>query len=169
MKKKLISAIAMIIITSAAHALELHNAVILRHRTWISGSDHKGLVISAHLDNKSQTLSSSTARASTNSVYGVVNANIYTQGSHSYYVNNTSGTYQTYTVDLKLCANSIYCFHDQTHIGVQKGGYFSNNATSYLTCMFSYTGSYRLEATTSISGDTSSSDASRATIYVKRS
>jgi len=145
------------------------NAVVLDHQSWISGGDHIGTALTGHLENKSSTLSSSsTASARTSSVNGRVNTNIYTQGAHSYSVTNTSGTYQTYTIDLKLCANSIYCFHDQTRIGVEKGGRFSNSANSYLTCMFSYEGDYSLEATTSISGDTSSSDVGRATIYVRR-
>lgn len=147
--------------------------MVLDHQSWVSGGNNRGIAITGHIvENKSDTFfpsfSSSTARASTSSVSGTVNTNIYTQGSHGYSVNNTSGTYQTYTVDIKLCADSTYCFYDRSHIGVEKGGYFSSSATSYLTCMFSYVGDYSLEATTSISGDTSASDVGRATIYVRR-
>lgn len=168
--KKFIWSIVAIAIMPYSYALTLKNAAILDHDSWISGNNGKDLVILAgRLENGPLLFSSSsTARASTSDVYGIVNSNIYANGSHSYSVQNTSSSYQTYTVDLKLCANSSYCFHDVTRIGVNKGGSFSNNATSHLTCMFSYAGSYTLEATTYISGDTSSTDSSRATIYIKR-
>jgi hypothetical protein len=167
---KSILTITMLTIASSCYSLVLNKAVVLGHQSWVNGGDNNGGAILGYLENEFTVLSSSssTVSARTSNVNGVINTNIYTKGAHSYSVNNTSSTYQIYTIDLKLCANSTYCFHDQTRIGVEKGGYFSNYATSYLTCMFSYEGNYNLQATTYITGDTSSSDVGRATIYVKR-
>lgn len=157
------------ILPYCCYALELHNAVIVDHNSWVSGSG----AIEGHIESNPQntfyslaTNSSATTSASADNAQGIVNHNIYTHGSHGFYVHNTSGTTQRYTVTMKLCANSTSCFNDQKHIDVGKGGYFSESGTSYLACMFSYPGNYSLEATTAISGDTSSQTSGRATITV---
>ena len=165
---KLFIALSMIMITSSSYALELHNAIILKHRAWIDGKNFKGAALTGHLENKSILLSSSSVRSRTYDVSGLINKNIQARGAHSYFIKNTSGTNQIYVVDLKLCANLTYCFHDQTHIRVANMGYFSNNSTSSLTSSFVYAGDYPLEATTHISGDTSPTNIGRATIHIRR-
>lgn len=166
--KKLILVFVMLVQASYSYALELNKAVILEHHSWITGFDENGKALSGNLQNLHNKLSSATTSAYANNARGTVDHNIYTSGSHTYNVTNSSSSYQTYTIDIKLCANSTYCFHDQTRVGVDKGGYFSNTTNSYLTCMFSKAGNYGLEAVTSISGDTSSNANNRATIYVTK-
>lgn len=166
--KKLIIALSMIMIASSSYALELYHATILKHRSWIDGKSVNDYPLTGHIENKPFTLlSSATVRARTHDVSGLINTNIQVRGTHSYYIRNTSGTNQIYVVDLKLCANLNYCFHDQTHIRVTNMGYFSNIATSSLTSSFVYAGEYPLEATTHISGETSSTNIGRATIHVR--
>lgn len=164
---KFVLAFLVLTFVSSSYALELHHASILKHQSWISRGDIKNITLEGHLENKPYLLSSATATAKTRDVNGFVNTNIHASGSHGYYIKNTSGTYQVYSVDLKLCANEIYCFHDQTHIGVANMGYFANNATSYLTSSFAREGDYRLEATTQIKGNISANRVSKATIYVR--
>ena len=167
MKKSIL--IGTLLATSSSYALGLRNAEILEHHSWFSGSDSKVAIISGHIENGTNLyLSSSSTGARANNARGTVNSNIYTNGSHSFSIYNTSGSDQTYTINIKLCANSTYCFHDQTTVRIYKGGSYSNNSNSYLTCSFSYAGNYTLEATTSISGDTSSSASDRASIYVTK-
>ena len=167
--KNLIITLSMIMIASSSYALELHNATILKHRSWIEGKNFKGAALTGYLENKSIPLSSSsTVRARTYDVSGLINKNIQARGTHSYFIKNTSGTNQIYVVDLKLCANVTYCFHDQTHIRVVNMGYISNNSSSSLTSSFVYAGDYLLEATTHISGDTLSTNIGRATIHIIR-
>jgi hypothetical protein len=167
--KRLVLAVGVLTTASSSYALELHNATILEHRSWISGSDNNVTIVSGYLKNDADNnFSSATTGARADNARGGVNSNIYTNGSHSFSIYNTSGSPQIYTVDIKLCANSTYCFHDQTRVNVSKGGSYSNSASSNLTCMFSYAGNYTLEATSTISGDTSSSTSGRATIYVSK-
>jgi|GEM_PF-6792923 len=165
--KRLVLSVGLLATVPLSYALELHNATILEHRSWISGSDDKVVIISGYLKNHvDNSFSSATTGARADNARGGVNSNIYTNGYHNVSINNTSGSPQTYTVDIKLCANSSACFHDQTRVNVLKGGSYSNNTNSYLTCMFPYAGNYSLEATTAISGDTSSSTSGRASIYI---
>ncbi|KTC86169.1 hypothetical protein [Legionella drozanskii] len=166
--KKLIL-IGALVATSSSYALELKGAKILEHHSWFSSPDNKITIIAGHIENTPNIyFSSASTNARADNARGTVNSNIYTNGSHGFSIHNTSGSYQTYTVNIKLCANSTYCFHDQTTVGVSKGGSYSNSSNSYLTCSFSYAGSYTLEATTTISGDTSSNASGRASISVSR-
>lgn len=161
--------IGTLIATSSIYALEPRDAEILEHHSWFSSPDNKIIIISGHIENNPDIyLTSASTIARADNARGTVNSNIYTNGSHNFSINNTSGSYQTYTVNFKLCANSTYCFHDQTTVGVYKGGSYSNSSNSYLTCSFSYAGNYTLEATTSLSGDTSSNASGRASIVVSK-
>lgn len=157
------------IASSASYALTPQGAETLEHRSWISSPDNKITIISGRVDNNPNIyFSSSSTSASASDARGAVNRNVYTDGSHSYQIHNTSNNYQTYTINVKLCANSTYCFNDRTTVGIYKGGSYSNNFNSHLTCSFSYEGTYSLQATTSISGETSSDASGRASIYISR-
>ena len=154
---------------SPSYALEFKGAEILEHRSWFSSPVNKITIIAGHIENNPNIyLSSASTSARADNARGTVNSNVYTNGSHGFSINNTSGSYQTYTINIKLCANSTYCFNDQTTVGVYKDGAYSNSSNSNLTCSFSYAGNYTLEATTSISGDTSSNASGRASIVISK-
>lgn len=152
---------------SSSHALTMHNAEIIEHRTWLSGSNENGLVISGSLQD-SADFSSANASARAYNASGTVNSNIYTHGSHGVRIYNTSERDQLYTITIKLCAESKYCFTDQTHVRLGKDGVYSNSTNSTLTIAFPSIGNYSLVGTTTVSGDTYNNSSDRATIYVSK-
>lgn len=162
-----------ILALNPCYSADSEGVTVLDHKSWISGSNESGAAISGHLEknppvDEKQPKSSANTTASTSNVSGVVYQNVYTSGNHSYSVDNTSSQPQVYTINLSLCANSSYCFNDQSHIKVNKGGHLYDSATSRLTCSFNSPGNYSLEAKTEVSGDTSSSARGSAIISIRK-
>jgi len=158
---------------SPSYATDAKGATVLDHKSWVSGSDKKGTVISGHLERntpikKNSLKSTVNTTASTSNVSGAVYQNIYTSGHHSYRIDNASSQPQIYTVHLSLCANSSLCFNDQSHVRVTTGGHFYDDATSRLTCSFIYPGNYSLEAKTGVSADNTSYARDTATINIRK-
>ena len=139
--KFIITAIAIsVTVASSGFASELKHSGIIESKSWITGGDDKGFPIAGHIEHHSsisKSSSSARASASTSDIYARVNTNFYARGSHGYSINNTSGRDQYYTTEIKLCAGSNYCFHEQERVGVVKNGNFSDDATIHLANEFS--------------------------------
>lgn len=89
--KKLIL-LGALVATSSSHALELNNAEILEHYSWLSSSDNKITLIAGHIENNPNFYSSSaTTSACADNAREIVNSNTYTNGSHGSLRQITSG------------------------------------------------------------------------------
>lgn len=135
---------------------------LISHKTWTTGN------ASGHIEDSKVFFSLANANAFVNSVYGKVYQNIHTNGSHSFSIQNTSEEEKQYNVLMKLCANNNNCINDSRTYNINSKGIFFSSATTYLTTSFSKPGVYNLTASTFISGDTSSSDISNASIIISK-
>lgn len=136
---------------------------MISHKTWTTGN------VSGHVrDNGDIFFSSASATASVSSFYGKIYQNIQMNGHHSFSMQNTSKGKRQFDVSMSLCADSSDCIYDSRSYNVSSGSSYYNDTNLYLTSSFSSVGTYSLTATTTISGESSSSDTSNASIYVKK-
>ncbi|BCA94342.1 hypothetical protein TUM19329_07030 [Legionella antarctica] len=163
MKKIILSLALFGAITNVSAEMVAPGVEMTSHQTWTTGN------ASGHVEDSNDVFfSSASARASTSSFYGKIYQNIYMNGHHSFSMQNTSKETKQFNVAMKLCANSSNCIYDSRSYNVSSGGSYYNDTNLYLTSSFSNVGTYSLTANTTISGESSSSDNSNASIYVSK-
>jgi hypothetical protein len=163
MKKIMLGLLLFGLVASARSEMIAPGVELVSHKTWITGNGY------GHTeDDKGIFFSSASAGASVSSFYGKTYQNIQMNAYHYFSMQNTSKQTKSYTVSIKLCADSSSCIHDERTYNVNSGGSYSNNTTTYLTKSFSRVGTYSLAASTSVSGESSANDNSNASIIVSK-
>jgi hypothetical protein len=110
---------------------------------------------------------SASARADAPNRSGTVGGYSQIDGYHTINISNNTNKNQTYEYAYSLDCEESHGSYTR-HIEVYPGGFFSTNDHSYGTVQKYSVGTYRITATTKVSGESSASDTSYGNLYISK-
>lgn len=114
-----------------------------------------------------KSFSSSRVKTSVPSRSGRINQSITVDGYHDFTISNNTKQRQTYEMYVSLDCENLHSYY-RRYVEINSGGYYTNSDHSSGTVQEAYTGSYRIEAKTELSGESSDSSRDSNTLYINR-
>ena len=152
MKKILISAVFLSVMSSSSFALEIYKGQITKHKEWNTGNAKvffKQGSVKNTLATEALKMDQSYAYVASNAEpgEGKVGEPVTVKGNHNLYVMNNTKSTQTYFYTLSLCAETTshtsQCGYYQDEIQLEPNGYFNASEEPVLQIKFDKPGSYK--------------------------
>jgi hypothetical protein len=169
MFKKYLSIVAISLVNQCCYALDISGGELLNSHTEISPGI-KGEFKSNQDENISKQThkeNGSTSSAKTSNKSGKTNTNIRLDSNHSYYIHNSTGVSQVYTIQYLLESDG-QLIRKVDNVRLSSGGTASDQAVAIVLVYHSTPGSFPIVASTSVIGESPSNSSDRATLTVTR-